>query len=207
MAAATRASSRVRSPSPPPVVEDGREIPPEAPAVADRQPSRPTPENARPGVHADAGNDPAHPPERVRRRRRSGMVFNDPFWIPVDEIPEGSSYEWKRVSNVGQEDPFYIAGMREQGWEPVLASRHPNWVPPGYDKPHIIKGGLMLMERPKELTQQAVDENRMMAKQQIREAEQRLGMTGTGEATRSLKEVAPRVVKEYMRAIPIAIED
>lgn len=202
---ATRIASRVRNPSPPPIIDDGREIPP-PPAVADRQPSRPTPENARPAVHADAGNDPEHPPERVRTRRRSAMVFNDPFYVPMDEIPPGLSYEWKRVSNVGQEDPFYIAGMREQGWEPVPASRHPTWVPPGYDKPHIIKGGLMLMDRPKELTQEARDENEMLAKKQIREAEQRLGMTGTGEATRSLPEVRPRVVKEMMRAIPIETE-
>jgi hypothetical protein len=126
-----------------------------------------------------------------------------PFWIPLNEIPEGSSYEWKRVSNVGAEDPFYIAGMREQGWEPVLAARHPTWVPPGYDKPHIIKSGLMLMERPMALTLEARAEARQLANQQIREAEQRLGMTGKGEATRDLAEVRPRVVKEMMRAIPI----
>ena len=202
---ATPIASRVRKPASA-LPDDGREIVEETAAVADRQPSRPTPENQRPAVHADAGNDPAHPPERVRTRRRSSMSSNDPFWIPTDEIPQGSSYEWKRVSVVGQEDPFYIAGLREDGWEPVLASRHPTWVPPGYDQPHIIKSGLMLMERPMSLTKEARDEAFTKANQQIREAEQRLGMTGTGEATRSLPEVRPRGVKEMLRAIPIATE-
>jgi hypothetical protein len=202
------AQTRIRkAPTPSVPIDDGREVVEQQPAaVADRQPQHPAPESNRPGVHAEAGNDPEHPPERVRQRRRSALVFNDPFYVPMDEIPPGLSYEWKRVSNVGQEDPFYIAGMREQGWEPVLASRHPNWVPPGYDQPHIIKGGLMLMERPMELTKEARAENEMLAKKQIREAEQRLGLTGTGEATRALKEVAPRVVKEYMRAVPIETE-
>ena len=59
--------------------------------------------------------------EPRRTRRRKATVNEDMFYIPVDEIPEGSSYEWKRWSVNGQEDPFYIAQLREQGWEPVGA--------------------------------------------------------------------------------------
>lgn len=143
--------------------------------------------------------------EPRRTRRRKATVNEDQFFIPVDEIPEGSNYEWKRYSVNGQEDPFYIAQMREQGWEPVQPSRHPNWVPPGYKEPHIIKGGQILMERPQHLTDEAKRELRQLSKQQIREAEQRLGMTPKGELTREHAEVAPRVVKEMMR--PVLIQE
>ena len=146
-----------------------------------------------------------HASPRVRTRRSKSTVNEDQFYIPLDEIPEGSNYEWKRWENVGQQDPFYIARMREQGWEPVNPKRHPNWVPPGYNEPHIIKGGQILMERPMELTLEARKELRQLSRQQVREAEQRLGMTPKGEATRELKEIAPRIQKEMMR--PIQVED
>lgn len=144
-------------------------------------------------------------PRRTRQRKMS--VTDDIYFIPVEEIPEGSSYEWKRWSNLGLEDPFYIAQMRQQGWEPVDPKRHPNWVPPGYNQPHIIKGGQILMERPMELTLEARRESKTMAKQQVREAEQRLGMAPKDTGTRDLAEVRPRVQKEIGRMVNMAIED
>jgi len=147
-----------------------------------------------------------HAPER-RTRRRKATINDDIFYIPLEEIPEDSSYEWKRWSNLGLEDPFYIAQMREQGWEPVDPKRHPSWVPPGYNQPHIIKGGQILMERPLELTLEAHREQRQLSKQQTREAEQRLGMAPKDTGTRDLPEVKPRVVKEIGRMIPTSIED
>lgn len=149
----------------------------------------------------DAGRETPHQP--ARRRRRKAVAHEDIFYIPVDEIPEGSSYEWKRWSNVGLEDPFYIAQLREQGWEPVDPKKHPNWVPPGYSQPHIIKGGQILMERPIELTEEARAENRQLARRQMREAEQRLGMTPKDTLTREHKDLGNRVVKEIGRMIPI----
>ena len=165
--------------------------------ITPRSPQRVSLSDAREPQHEAAHAQPR------RTRRRKSTVFEDMFFIPLDEIPEGLSYEWKKWAVNGQEDPFYIAQMREQGWEPVPASRHPTWVPPNYKDPHIIKGGQILMDRPQELTDQARAEQRQLAKQQIREAEQRLGMTPKGELQRDLPEVAPRIVKEYMRPMPI----
>jgi hypothetical protein len=141
-----------------------------------------------------------HVPAR-RTRRHKATVNEDQFFIPLEEVPKGSNYEWKRWSISGQTDPFYIAQMREQGWEPVDPKRHPNWVPPGYSEPHIIKGGQILMERPMELTLDARKELQQLSKQQVKEAEQRLGMTPKGELSRDLPEVAPRVQKEMMRMV------
>lgn len=152
----------------------------------------------------DAGRETPHKPARTRRRK--AVIHEDIFYIPLDEIPDDLSYEWKRWSNVGEENPFYIAQLREQGWEPVPPSRHPNWVPPGYTQPHIIKGGQILMDRPKELTEEARAENRQLARRQIREAEQRLGMTPKDTLTRQHEGINNRVVKEIGRMVPTAIE-
>lgn len=146
-------------------------------------------------------HEEVHVAPRVRRHRAAEAVGGE-FDIPVHEIPEGLTYEWKRYTNAGQEDPFYLARMREQGWEPVPPKRHPNWLPPGYNQPHIIKGGQILMDRPKELTEDARREARQLARQQVREAEQRLGMAPKGEMER----VRPNLVKEVGRMVPTAIE-
>ena len=146
-----------------------------------------------------------HDPPRQRTRRRKATVNEDKFYIPIEEIPEGLSYEWKRWSVVGEHNPFYIAQMREQGWEPVPPKRHPHWVPPGYNEPHIIKDGMILMDRPMELTEEARREQRQLAKKQVKEAEQRLGHTGAGELTRDHPDVRPRISKEYFR--PMTVEE
>lgn len=166
----------------------------------------------RPRLHAartddrEPQRDEVHAPARRTRRKKSN-ISEDIFYIPQDEIPDGSSYEWKRWTVMGMEDPFYIAQMREQGWEPVDPKRHPNWLPPGYSASNIIKGGQILMERPMELTKEARAENRQLAKRQVIEAEQRLGMTPKDTLTREHPDIKPRLTKEVGRMIPTAIED
>lgn len=155
-------------------------------------------ENAR-----DGEKGPEHNSARKRTRSRNSMLSSNPFDLPLHEIPEGLTYEWKRFSTVGDEDHFYLSEMRRQGWEPVHPSVHPNWVPKGYDKPNIIRGGLILMERPEELTKEARDEAKALTRQRMTEAEQRLGLTPQGELTRSHQELNNRVVKEWGRTVPV----
>lgn len=179
------------------IVEETESDEAATPREAAHQPQGRAPRMA---AHADE-----HEVPRARTRRRKSTVNEDQYYVPTEEIPEGLSYEWKRWSVTGQHDPFYIASMREQGWEPVPPKRHPNWVPPGYNEPHIIKGGMILMDRPMELTLEAKREVRQLSKRQVVEAEQRLGMTPRGEMTRDFEGARPKVVKEMMR--PIAVED
>jgi hypothetical protein len=181
-----RGQAAVAAPSEPPEMyrQNAMRTPPHT--AADREP-----------VH-----EGAHVPER-RRRRRSSLVSEDKFFIPPGEIPDGSSYEWKRETVLGREDPFYIASMREQGWEPVDPKMHPNWLPPGYTGNAIRREGMILMERPIELTQEAQAEQRTLARKQVREAEQRLGKTPDGTMTREHPDVVPRVDKQWVRSISI----
>lgn len=139
---------------------------------------------------------------RKRTRRRKATVDEDMFFVPVEEIPDGLVYEWKRWTNVGQEDAYYYAKQLEQGWEPVPPTRHPTWVPPGYKEPFIMKGGQILMDRPKELHDEAQRELRQLSRRMVVEAEQRLGRSGAGEAER-----VANLKKEYMRPVPMTAED
>ena len=88
-----------------------------------------------PATHRDPVHEPVHEAVRPeaepqkRRRRRAAAISEDRFYFPVEQIHKGSSYEWKRYSTMGQEDPFYIAAMREQGWEPVDPKRHVGYSP------------------------------------------------------------------------------
>lgn len=177
--------------------EDYDDEPEERPTLRRTQPRAP--------IHSPrmrAGRQVQHENEHTeprRVRRRKATAVEDIYYIPVEEIPEGSSYEWKRWSVVGAEDPFYIAQMREQGWEPVDPKRHPNWLPPGYNQPFIIKGGQILMERPIELTEEARAEQKVLARRQVREAEARLGRTPGNTHQR----LAPKITKEVMRQVPV----
>ncbi len=164
--------------------------------------------NRRPAIEREPVHEPVHEaPRTERRRRRAAAISEDRFYFPVEQIPEGSSYEWKRYSINGMEDPFYIAAMREQGWEPVDPKRHIGYLPADYKEPHIIRDGLILMERPIELTQEARSEMKTLARKQVREAEQRLGRTPDGTLTRDHPDIKPRLHKEWGRVASIPIEE
>jgi len=186
--------------APPLDVDEEEILPTDVQGIAEPSVARPALRSMREDMR-DAGREPVHAQKRTRRRKNT--VTEDIYYIPLDEIPEGSSYEWKRWAVNGMEDPFYIAQMRDQGWEPVDPKKHPSWLPPGYSQPHIIKGGQILMERPVELTEEARAEGRQLARRQIREAEQRLGMTPKDTLSRQHPDLKNRVVKEVGRYVPI----
>ena len=79
----------------------------------------------------------------------------DLFPLLPSEIPEGWTYEGKRYSVFNKDEPQYLANMMRGGWTPVPASRHPRLLYTGYSGDTIIKDGIILMERPKVLTDEA----------------------------------------------------
>lgn len=101
----------------------------------------------------------------VSRKRPGGGA--DQFYIPGHIIPEGWSYEWKRATVFGQVDRAHQIHLGENGWTPVPASRHDGmFMPPG-DKGAIERDGLVLMERPVVLTEEAREEDRQAARNLI----------------------------------------
>lgn len=114
----------------------------------------------------------------VRTRNRSSNNTIDEFNIPRHLYPDGTDLEWKMESVTGKEFPQYQVKMHEQGWRPVDASVIPELVPHGY-KGAIRRDGLVLMERPMELTLEARAEAYQNAQREVRIKEAQLrGSTG-----------------------------
>lgn len=84
------------------------------------------------------------------------MTYVDPSTIPAE-----SRYFWMRESTLGQPDEANVTKMMMAGWKPVPATRHPELIPPRLpgredEMTQIIRrGGLILMEKPEAMVQEA----------------------------------------------------
>src|SRR6185437_6404833 len=97
---------------------------------------------------------------RTRQRMRKGGQAKDRFDVPVSLRQDGTSYEWKRASTLGKPDNGHLIEMREQGWLPAdTPELRSYFMPEGYEGA-IERDGLILMERPEELTREARDEDK-----------------------------------------------
>jgi hypothetical protein len=149
---------------------------------------------------------------RTRAARRAAEIRNnvgsmddgvDDFRAP--EAPPGWSYEWKRKLNLGAEDPAYQVELARKGWEPVPTSRHPAFMPDGGRHPIIERKGMVLMERPLELTEEARRIEIQKARNQVRSKEQQLNAAPDGQFGRDHEQVRAKINKSY-EAIPIPKE-
>jgi hypothetical protein len=82
-----------------------------------------------------------------------GALDEGPDELSLDgiEVPDGWTYEWKRKTVYGKEDPHYDSRLARTGWEEVPASRHPAMMPKGH-RGGIMREGLVLMQRPEMVT-------------------------------------------------------
>jgi hypothetical protein len=127
----------------------------------------------------------------------------DEFYIDPAIIPDGWSYEWKRETVLGQPDHSYQVTLAQRGWDPVPASRHPQLVPPGWTGAHIPRKGCLLMERPKEITDEVRAQDNRRAREQVRQKEQQLGAAPAGQFERDNKGNPMATVKKTYGSIPI----
>jgi len=150
------------------------------------------------GTHKVATDRMGRP---VVRKRLSSM---DRYYVNPDRIEKGWSYEWKRWSVFNQEDPSYMISLQENGWTPVPAERHPELVPNGVGGDSaIIRDGMILMERPAILTEEAKQEDIDIARGMIREKQRQLGEAPNGTLPRDVhRDTAPRLKRGY-EAIPV----
>lgn len=108
-------------------------------------------ENVRPEIRGRDG--------QVLTRRPTGISANQ-FAVPDHLTEKGWSLQWVRSECLGKPDPANITDHMENGWTPVPADRK------GFSEYFRIEGsgniereGLILMERPEELTRQALHED------------------------------------------------
>lgn len=101
------------------------------------------------------------------------------FEIDETKIPPGMKYQWKRKSMMGAEDTEHLINLEANGWSPVPQERHPELTGSRMKTgAEIVRGGLVLMEVPNEVAQDAVELDRFAAKNQVAQQMQRLGMEG-----------------------------
>jgi len=157
---------------------------------------------ARPSVREAIRDE--DPRERAARRaeqirnQRGGLDSDgiDEFFVDPAIVPDGWSYEWKRHTFLGKEDPSYAVQVARGGWEPVPASRHPEMMPAG-NYTIIERKGQILMERPLTLTNEARDIELRRARNQVRAKEAQLSATPDGTMTREHERVRPSVKKSF----------
>ncbi len=143
---------------------------------------------------------------RARAERRTAEIRKhlkgdtsdgaDRFFIDPHIIPDGWSYEWKRKTIWGKEDPAHEVELARQGWETVPATRHPQMMPKG-NWQTIDRDGMVLMERPKELTDDVHAANLRRAKLQVRAKEAQLNQAPEGTFERDDPRVKPSIKKSF----------
>ena len=124
----------------------------------------------------------------------------DKFRAP--EAPPGWEYEWKRRTVLGQEDPAYQVQLARTGWEPVPTYRHPETMPIQGNHPQIERDGMVLMQRPAVISDEARSVELRRARNQVRVKEQQLNATPDGTLTRDHPSARPQINKGY-EPIPV----
>jgi hypothetical protein len=108
-----------------------------------------------------------------RKRKDDG---GDPFHVPAEIIPAGWEYQWVVESVNGSKEIVSDQALVfwENGWRPVPADRHPGRYTPVGTKGDIFRGGMILMERPKALCDEARAEMVAKARKQMSDRDESL---------------------------------
>lgn len=121
-----------------------------------------------------------------KTRTKKGSADNQ-LYVNPSEIPDGFAVEWKRYQVYGKEDSPHLNGLFRDGWEPAQPKDFPS-LTGKYHKGQYILGGnnqdVILMIRPKELTQEAVAEDKANATKQVRTKMEEIGLSKPNEAPR-----------------------
>lgn len=122
---------------------------------------------------------PVGSPQRSQQRAPQRQIIRtaeNRFSVDEARIPADMSYEWKRVAALGQADEEHQINVQANGWTAVPAERHPELAGMKVSKDAaIVRGGLMLMERPKHLTDDARKADKSRADEQLHTQLQRVG--------------------------------
>jgi hypothetical protein len=109
----------------------------------------------------------------------------DKYYIDPSKIPDGWTYEWKRWTTIGREDPQYQVSLQQTAWQAVPASRHPELMPTGFRGQTIDIDGMRLMERPEMITNWQKDRDKQNAEAPIRNLKAKLSAAPQGQFDRS----------------------
>lgn len=151
------------------------------------------------------------PVREVRTRTRKGGG-TDRLHIPQSMIPDGIDLQWVTVAVLGQPAPQIRMSYEVNGWRPVngqsFGGRFDGMFMPKGHAGEINVEGLVLMERPMELTIEARAEDSKAAREAVR-AQERQFKTGRidGVNPNMLSPDAPnsynRLTREIVSPMPV----
>lgn len=122
-------------------------------------------------------------------------IYVDPWYAAA---PPGWDYNWKTWAVWGKEYPTYFAAMLRNGWSPVPAHRHRDMLYPDYVEENILKDGMILMERPAELTEKVKEREKRRAIDAVRMSELKLHEAPPGTAPRDAN---PRTIPQVRHSV------
>jgi hypothetical protein len=107
----------------------------------------------------------------TREKRTRTKAWERPEVLPNPTPEEGYAYRWIRISTQGQADPTNVSSKLREGWEPVLASDHPEIFLTGVEnerfKDNVVIGGLLLCKAPQEMVDERNEYYQQQAKGQM----------------------------------------
>lgn len=121
----------------------------------------------------------------------------DEFYIDRSKIPHGWDMEWKTKAVLGAEDPAQMVGYARTGWEPVPSYMFPDMMPANWKGTTIERKGMILMMRPKQLTDMARSVDAKRAREAVKIREQQIASAPDGQFTRDHSQVRPKINKGY----------
>lgn len=110
----------------------------------------------------------------------------DKYYVDPSKIPDGWSYEWRTYTVVGKENPQYQVQMQRAGWRPVPAKRHPELMPKDWAEGVVLIDGMMLMERPKAITDFQRERDKREADAPIKNIKDKLSGAPQGQFPRGV---------------------
>jgi hypothetical protein len=121
----------------------------------------------------------------------------DEFYIDRSRLPPGWDAEWKTKTVMGAEDPAQMVSYARMGWEPAPLSMFPEMMPAGWKGNTIERKGMILMIRPRKITDMVRQADARKAREQIRAKEAQLSSAPDGQFTRDHAQVKPKISKGF----------
>lgn len=101
------------------------------------------------------------------RAQREGREDDGVDEFRAPEAPPGWAYQWKVKTVFNDEQTAHQNNLQRNGWTPVPVSRHPDFLPIGRKGNTIEHKGMILMELPEELVNDARNREKRIADMQV----------------------------------------
>jgi len=132
-----------------------------------------------------------------------GDTTTDQFFVDPCFIPDGWDFQWKVLTIYGKENPSYHAQLVRMGWETVPSSLIPDMMPSNDKGSSIIRDGMILMMRPKEITENLRKRQLMESRAQVTEKEEQLEHAPPGQFEREYKGESLAKIRRGLEPVPV----